>query len=275
MSEPLHRIDGRVPNFARVMDYLEGGKDHFAVDRKVGDELLGIAPDLPVIVAEQRRFLRRAIARLAEEGIRQYVDIGCGLPTCGSPHEILQDLGVDARVAYVDEDPVVVVHGRAILDNSGKVVTPGRPLVRVLQGDPRDPDGILDHPELTGFLDPAKPTAVLVRNILAVMDDATAATVAGRLVDRLSPGDRFLLIHVVRDSAERKSADMTRLFTDEGLLDEGRGQVRTLAQIQALLDGLDLLPPGLVPLPAWHPEPAPHAVAPDAFWSVGAVGRKP
>ncbi|GAB2826616.1 SAM-dependent methyltransferase [Actinocorallia aurea] len=271
----MHRIDGRVPNFARVMDYLEGGKDHFAADRKVGDELLGIAPDLPVIIAEQRRFLQRAIARLAEEGIDQYVDIGCGLPTCGSPHEILQDLGAPARVAYVDEDPVVVVHGRAILDNSGKTVIPGRPLVRAVQGDPRDPDGVLDHPELAGFIDRAKPIAVLVRNILAVMDDTTAAAVARRLVDRLSPGDHLLLVHVVRDPAERKAADMTRLFTDEGLLDEGRGQVRSLAQIRALLDGLDLLPPGLVPLPDWNPSPLSRDTAPDAFWSVGAIGRKP
>ncbi len=271
----LKPFDPSVPNFARVMDYLGGGKDNFAIDREVGDELLKIAPDVPTMIAEQRKFLYKAIVYLTDQGIRQFVDVGCGLPAGGSVHEVLRELKVEARVVYVDEDPVVVSHGQAIVATHDEAKAVGGPMVRVIQADPRDPDAMLDHPELAGSLDLRQPTAILLRSLLAVFADDVAARVAERLKDRLAPGGHLLIDHVIRDPSQEKTDRMTDLFNEADLIEGGRGHVRTRAQVARFLDGLELVPPGLVPLPAWRPGFGEPAVDPDSFWGVGALGRKP
>ncbi|MFC5751916.1 SAM-dependent methyltransferase [Actinomadura rugatobispora] len=268
-------LNARVPNFARVMNYLDGGKDNFAVDRVMGDELLRIAPEVPTVVAESRKFVSRAVTFLAEAGVRQFVDVGCGLPTHGSVHEILHDLGVNARVVYVDEDPVVVAHGKAIVATRGEAVTDDCPVTRVVQADPHDPDAMLDHPELTSVIDLRRPTAILLRALLAVFDDDTAARVAERLVARLSPGGYLLLGHAFRDPFEEKADEMSRHFNQGPLMEGDRRHVRSLAHVARFLDGLDVVPPGLTPLPAWRPRFGEPSVDPETFWVAGAVGRKP
>lgn len=268
-------VDPTVPNFARVMDYLADGKDNFAVDRAVGDELLAVAPDVPTMIAELRRFLRAAVVHLVEQGIRQFVDVGCGLPTRGSVHEVLEELGVEGSVVYVDEDPVAVLYGQAVVANHGKAAAAGRPVVRVIQADPRDTDAMLDQAERTGLIDLRQPTGIIVRALLAVFADDVAAKVAGRLVDRLAPGGHLVLSHVIRDPCQARTEEMIRIFNEGALIEGDRGQVRTRAEVAAFLDGLDLVPPGLVPLPAWRPGFGGPTVDPDTFWNVGAVGRKP
>ncbi|GAA3194146.1 SAM-dependent methyltransferase [Actinocorallia longicatena] len=268
-------FDPSVPNIARVMDYLDGGKDNFAVDRVLADRLLEITPEVPILIGELRKFVRKAIAYLAGQGIRQFVDIGCGLPTCGSVHEILQELDVRGTVVYLDEDPVVVAHGQAILSTYGRSAGPDAPLTRVIRADPRDPGALLSRPELTELIDFAEPTAFLVRTQLALLDDPEATALMESLIDRLAPGGHLLISHIVRDPAEARTDEMTRLFKTDEMFDGDRDRVRTRAQVAGLLKGLDLVSPGLVPLPAWRPVFGEPAVDPETFLGVGALGRKP
>ncbi|ROO86954.1 S-adenosyl methyltransferase [Actinocorallia herbida] len=268
-------IDPTVPNFARVMDYLVGGKDNFAVDRALGDELLAIMPEVPLMTAELNGFLHRAVAYLVGQGVDQFVDVGCGLPVHGSIHQVLEGLGVPGRVVCVDEDPVAALYGQAIVANDGKRSLAGRPVVRVLRADPRDPDAMLDHPDLAGFLDLRRPTAFVVRAVLAVYSDEVAASVAARLADRLAPGGHLVIAHVVRDPCEATTSDMIELFNRDGLLDGRRNQVRSGTEVARYFDGLDLIDPGVVPLSQWRPHLAGSTPHPDASWSVGGVARKP
>ena len=267
-------FDPHLPNFARVMNYLAGGKDNYAVDRVVGDELLRIAPDVPRVAAELRGFVSRAVTFLAREGLRQFVDVGCGLPAPGSVHEVLNDLGVNARVVYVDDDPVVTVHGRAIVATRGGTGTAEGVVVRAVQADPRDPDAMLDHPELAQVVDLRRPTVILLRAQLGVYDDEVARRVTERLIDRLAPGSYLVVGHVIRSPCEEPTEEIVRLFTKNNLIDGENRHVRSLAQVARLLDGLDLVPPGLVPLPEWRPHPGEARFGPETFSVAGAVGRK-
>lgn len=261
-------FDPSVPNEARVLDFLMGGKDNFAADREAAEEMLKLAPDLPVMIREARKFLARTVRYLAGEGVRQFVDIGCGLPTRSSVHEILQPIAPEAKVAYVDNDPVVITHGNALIDTTGSI--------RVIQADAREPDALLDHPALSGLIDVAQPTAVILHSLLAVIaEDDVATMIVDRLVDRMAPGSYLLFSHAVRDQGSAATEKLARLTQDNRMVKGHRPDVRTREEVARFLDGLDLVPPGLVPLPAWRPDPGEPTVDPDTFWAVGAIARKP
>ncbi|GAA3209558.1 SAM-dependent methyltransferase [Actinocorallia longicatena] len=266
-AEQPKGFDPTVPNEARVINYMMGGKDNFAADRRAAEEIMAFAPEIPMMIIEARKFLFRAVAYLAEQGIRQFVDIGCGLPAQGSVHEILERVAPGSKVAYVDDDPVVIAHSNALIDAGERL--------RIIQADIRDPDALLDHPDLASLIDLERPTAFLVQSMLTnILDDDLAAKIARQLVDRLPVGGYMVLTHSVGDAPKADTEKLAELFRQRYLLDGDRSGPRTRGEVARFLDGLDLVPPGLVPLPAWRPLRGEPGVDPDAFWSVGAVGRK-
>src|SRR3569833_280437 len=148
----------RTPNEARIVDYLLGGKDNFAADREAAEQAIAVAPELPMMAIESRKFLGRAVRFLTSQGVRQFVDIGCGLPTQNNAHEVAQSADPESRVVYVDIDPVVVTHARAILADDVRTT--------VVQADMRDPDAILGHPDLLRLIDLKRPVAILLISAL-------------------------------------------------------------------------------------------------------------
>ncbi|WP_182897960.1 SAM-dependent methyltransferase [Microbispora sp. H10830] len=265
------RIDTSKPSIARVYDFFLGGKDNFAIDRQVGEATLRIAPDAPAAGRANRAFLRRVVRHLAAEaGIRQFLDIGSGLPTQGNVHEVAQEVTPGARVVYVDNDPIVLVHGRALLATNGSTT--------VVEADIRDPESILTHPGIRALIDFDQPVALLLFAILHhVNDHEDPQGIAARFRDALPSGSYLALSHfhnpgpgMPEVSAQATSAE--KLF-NENL---GTGRWRSRDEILTFFGDMQLLEPGLVPLAEWRPEP-------DAFVErgityhtfVGGVARKP
>jgi O-methyltransferase involved in polyketide biosynthesis len=251
-----------------MADYFMGGKDNFAADREAAELALQLAPDLPVIAREARKFLGRAVRFLADAGIRQFVDIGCGLPTQGGVHEVLRPLAPDARVVYVDSDPVVVVHARALLEADDPVV--------VLQADAREPDRLLADPDLTGLIDLDRPVAFLLHSVLVLIpEDDLAAHIVDRLRETMAPGSHLLVSHPISDPHPEVTEKLARLYQDNDVVKGApRHNVRTKAEVQRFLDGLDVLPPGMVELPAWRPDEGEPVADPESVWVVGGIGVK-
>ncbi|MET8122609.1 SAM-dependent methyltransferase [Micromonospora sp. NPDC005189] len=267
-----HGIDPRIPSVARVYDFFLGGKDNFEVDRKVAEQALRITPDGPEAGQANRAFLRRVIRFLVTEaGIDQFLDIGSGLPTQGNVHEVATEQNPKAQVVYVDNDPIVLAHGRALLAAEGTAT--------VIQADVRAPQEILNHPEVRRFLDSGRPIGLLLFAILHHLgDDDDPRAVAAALIDALPSGSYVAISHF-RDPAERdpegsrKAREVERVF-NESL---GTGRWRTDEEILSFADGLTLLEPGLVPLAEWRPEPGtPAAKQTDTYHTfVGLLARKP
>ncbi|MEU4335941.1 SAM-dependent methyltransferase [Micromonospora lupini] len=265
-------IDPHIPSVARVYDFFLGGKDNFEADRKVAEHALRITPDGPAAGQANRAFLRRVIRFLvAEAGIDQFLDIGSGLPTQGNVHEVATEQNPKAQVVYVDNDPIVLTHGRALLAAEGTAT--------VIQADVRAPQEILHHPEVRRFLDLDRPIGLLLFAILHHLgDDEDPRAVAAELIDALPSGSYVAISHF-RDPGERdpegsrKAREVERVF-NESL---GTGRWRTDEEILSFVDGLTLLEPGLVPLAEWRPEPdAPAPTQTDTYHTfVGLLARKP
>lgn len=265
-------VDMSVPSVARVYDFMLGGKDNFAVDRAVAEHALSITPDGPEAAQANRSFLRRVVRFLAaEQGIDQFLDLGSGLPTQGNVHQVATACNPQSRVVYVDNDPIVLAHGRALLADAGTTT--------VLQADVRSPEAILDHPETRRFLDFDRPVGLLLFGILHhLRDDENPKGVAARLVAALPSGSYVAISHF-RDpgdrapDASRKAREVERIF-NESL---GTGRWRTDEEILSFADGLTLVEPGLVPLPEWRPDPgADEPKQTDTYHTfVGLLARKP
>ena len=264
-------VNTGVPNPARIYDYLLDGKDNFPADRDVAEQLLAIAPVARDVVEDNRAFLRRAVRLLAgEAGIRQFIDLGSGLPTQGNVHEIAQAVAPDARVVYVDNDPMVVTHSRALLagDNTAAI-----------RADLREPDVLLGHAELRELIDFDQPIALLLMAILHFFDDDEDpyGTVA-RFRDALPAGSYLAISHGTRDIPERSDlspaamaemgAKVERLYqlTTASLV------TRTRAQVERFFAGFDLLDPGVVEIQLWRPD-GEGSKLPGGFY--GGVGHKP
>jgi SAM-dependent methyltransferase len=261
-------FDPTVPNWARLYDFWLGGKDNFAADREAARAALEIAPELVMICQEGRRFLNRVVRFLAAAGIRQFIDIGCGLPTQGNVHEIARDAAPGSRIVYVDNDPVVVVHAEALLADDDQTV--------VVEGDARVPREILDHPRLRQTIDLDQPVAVLLLSMMAAIpDDGLIRALVAELRDGIAPGSYIAISHAISDPCPGTTSLLAGLFKEKGMTGtRSRGQLRARADIEPLFDGLELVEPGLVHTPDWRSQPGEERLSPDKVWVIGGVGYK-
>ena len=257
-------LDLTTASAARIYDYFLGGAHNFAADRELAKKLLQVVPDLPRIAQGNRAFLHRAVRYLVGEGIRQFIDIGSGIPTVGSVHDTVVREGQQANVLYVDHDPVAVAHSELLLE--------GNPHARVLQADLRRPADILDSAERAELIDLTQPVGVLMVALLHFLRDEEDPAAAIRAFhDRLAPGSFLVISHVTGDGQKSSAASAADLYASsaDGLT------VRTREQVERLFDGWDLVDPGLVWLSQWRPN-WPDEAGPDPSTSFGfaGVGRR-
>lgn len=238
------RLDKPTP--ARMYDYFLGGKDNFAVDREAAERVKQAIPNTYDIVWENRLFLQRAVRYLAGQGIDQYIDLGTGLPTQGNVHEIARQAIPEARVVYVDNDPIVLAHGRGLLASS--------PGTTVITADMREPRATLVDPELQALIDFSRPVAVLFVAVLHFITDAEdPAGIVRAFREVMAPGSYLVLSHLTTDgpppAAVARTVEVYEGATSPILF-------RTREQIAQLFDGFSLERPGLVRPWQWHPDPA-------------------
>jgi hypothetical protein len=242
-------VDTTKPNIGRVYDYLLGGKDNFTVDREVGEEILRLEPEAGEVARANRAFLRRAVEYMvAEAGIDQLLDIGSGLPTQGNVHEIARGLNPSAKIVYVDIDPVVLTHTRALL-KSHETTT-------ITMADLRRPEQIVDNPRVRDFLDFDRPIGLLMIAILHhINDDEDPVGIAARMRDALVPGSHLAITHFHNPGAELPDEAAIAIASEEQFNERfGTGRWRTRDEILAYFGDFELIEPGLVPIPAWRPD---------------------
>ncbi|HEU5157308.1 MAG TPA: SAM-dependent methyltransferase [Streptosporangiaceae bacterium] len=263
-------IDPTKPNVARVYDYLLGGKDNFAADRELGEEILRMVPEARESGVANRGFLRRAVRYMVTEaGVRQFLDIGSGLPTQGNVHEIAQELDPGARVVYVDNDPVVLVHTSALLENHKTTA--------VIMGDLRRPDEILANETVRGFLDFDQPIGLLMISILHhINDHEDPLGITKTLRDALAPGSHMAITHFHNPGDERPEDAALALASEKQFNERfGTGRWRTREEIRAYFGDFEIVEPGLVPMPAWRPDVGGRRTLSGVFHrTLGGVGRK-
>lgn len=236
-------IDVTRPSVARIYDYVLYGKDNFAVDRAAADKLMASGLDRRHALAN-RAFLVRAVRFLAEQGISQYLDLGSGLPTSPSVHEVAREIIPGARVVYVDHDPIVVAHNDALLATRDGVIT--------IRADLRDPDAVLGHEALGTCIDFGQPVAVLLLMVLHfISQEEDAPAIIARFRERMTPGSYLAMSLGTSDGADPEMVKKTTQ-TYEGA--RMPFTLRSRAQIMDLLDGFDLVEPGVVSLPDWRPD---------------------
>ena len=232
------------PSVAGVYDYLLGGTDHSATDQAAGDQIIAALPEAALGVRAQRDVLRRAVRYLATEaGVAQFADLGSGLPTADNVHQIAQRHRPGSRVVYIDHDPAVVAQAQTLLapDESTLAVA----------GDLRDPTAVLADPAVAAHLDWNQPVALLMCGILHyVPDDAHPADLAAAWYRSLAPGS-YVFIHHLLASEDPAAAGLQAAMAQA----LGPVQFRTRSEVETLFDGLDLVDPGVVPVPQWHPDP--------------------
>jgi O-methyltransferase involved in polyketide biosynthesis len=260
-------LDTTVPHSARIWNYWLGGKDNYAVDRAAGDQFLATFPDIAVIARATRAFMGRAVRYLAAEaGIGQFLDIGTGLPTFNSTHQIAQQVAPDSRIVYVDNDPVVLTHAAALLTGTPEGATD------YLDADLRDPGVILTGAAKT--LDFTQPVAVLLLGILGhITDDGQARAIVARLMDAVPPGSYLVLsdgtavVHAEQGQAAQED------YNESGAAPYC---LRSPGQLAGFFDGLHLVEPGLVSVSRWRPDISSAGGTPPAeIDAYGGVGYKP
>ncbi|MFD6288819.1 SAM-dependent methyltransferase [Streptomyces sp. NPDC060205] len=236
-------IDPTRPSIARVYDYLLGGKDNYAADRAVGDVFKRDLPGSVAIAFANRGALTRAVREIATTtGIRQFIDLGSGLPTADNVHQVAQRHAPDSRVVYADIDPQVLVHGRALLENDHRT--------RVVAVDVRNPEAVRTHPDTIELIDFDRPVAVILSAILHhVNDDEDPAGIVRYWRDHVPSGSYFFLSHF-RSGNNAETAEAEKVLQQTF----GRGRWRTDAEIASLLEGLEILDPGIVPASLWRPD---------------------
>jgi hypothetical protein len=261
----VYGFDVRVAHPARVYDYWLGGKDNFAADRIAGEETIAAYPAIRASARANRAFLARSVRYLATEaGIRQFLDIGTGLPTARNTHEVAQSIAPDSRIVYVDNDPLVLAHARALLASNSEGVT------AYLDADLRDVEEILAQAADT--LDFGQPVGVMLLAILHYIPDLDEARqVMARLVSAIPSGSFVTISHAASDISPEAMAEMIKRMNEH--LAEGNHVGRTRDVVAGLFEGLDLLEPGVVKVTQWRPESDAEAGGPTSLW--GGVARKP
>jgi hypothetical protein len=260
-------INANVPTAARMYDYYLGGKDNYAADRAAVAELDKVVPSTRQLALNNRRFLQRVVKVLtAECGIRQFLDHGSGLPTQDNVHQVAQRIAPESRVVYVDNDPMVLVHGRALLDQNDRTA--------VIHADMRQTDAIFAHPDTQRLIDFSEPVAVLFNSVFHCIPDSETdgpPAVARRVRERLAPGSIMVMCQLVSEDPEVR--EFVTNFMDQAT--QGHwGRVRQEKDVAALFEGLEILKPGLVEVSTWRPdtEVAPRQTTQE-WIEFGGVGR--
>jgi len=254
-------LDTDIPHSARVYDYMLGGKDNYPADRQVGDELIAAMPFVRDVVRANRAFLQRAVRFAAEAGVDQYLDLGAGLPTSPSTHEVARAVVPDARVAYLDVDPILLNHARTLLPAGTAAV----------QADVRDPDRTLNLPDLRDILDFDKPMALMLIGLMHLFgDEHDPYGMVAKYVERLAPGSYVLFSQFTADFTPETAANLERISADAG----EPVAMRTAEQVARFAEGLELVEPGVVQMPYWRPDGAAPAGSENVFLYAW-VARKP
>jgi hypothetical protein len=254
----------RTPNVARIHSYLLGGKDNYEEDRQVAAGLLAVVPDARAAARASRRFRARAVRFLAADaGIWQFIDIGAGFPAAGNVGQVARELEPLSRVVYVDNDPVVVSHARALLCRG--------PGVCAIEGDLRDPAGILDHPDVRALVDLGEPVAVLLTAVLHFLpDDDGPHKLVEMLTAAAAPGSYLVLSHASGEDIGPEAAGQVRELYARA---SAPAVLRSRADIARFFEGLELVPPGVGDVAAWCPGASPAGLGRTIV--LGGAGRKP
>ncbi|MGC9668924.1 SAM-dependent methyltransferase [Planosporangium sp. 12N6] len=236
-------VDVERPSVARVYDYYLGGSHNFAVDREFARKVLRAMPDATTVARENRAFLRRAVRHLCDLGIRQFIDLGSGIPTVGNVHEVAQGVDPEARVVYVDIDPVAYAHSQAILADN--------PQATVIRGDLRQPAEVLADPQVRAHIDFDRPVGLLLVAVLHfIPDEQRPADIVAGYASAIAPGSHLVLSHLSIEVADSSSDEAVNLYqrSSTPLIS------RTADELAAILGGLSLVEPGIVRPGQWHPE---------------------
>ncbi len=258
-------IDTSRPHPARMYNAYLGGKDNYAADREAVRRVLRAAPELRDTARANRAFLQRAVRFLARDaGIRQFIDIGTGIPTAGNVHEVAGEIAPGTRVIYVDNDPIVHTHANALLTGSGTT--------RIVLADLREPDAILGHPKVGELIDFSEPVGLLLVAVVHFLtDDERPGRIIATLRDALPPGSYLALSHATADFRTEAAQQAAAVY------DQATSTItlRSHAEISAFFNGWDLIEPGLVQMPLWRPDGKPPRLK-DLIrvWGYGGVGRR-
>jgi len=263
-------IDTTRPSVARVYDCFLGGKDNYEVDRQVFLQVDAVAPQMKLLARAGRQWLVRATRFLAREaGIDQFLDLGAGLPAAENTHQAAQRMNRDARVVYVDNDPVVAAHGRAVLEENDRT--------HLVMADLTEPDEIFNHPGITRYLDLSSPVALIHSNTIHhVCDTERPAEIMRRYVELLPSGSYLVLSHFADPQDDGAGTELARfvesVFTTGAI---GSGFFRTRKEIEAYFTGLEMVEPGLVPVTEWWPDGPLLTRSIGDSLALGGVARKP
>ncbi|GGS68501.1 SAM-dependent methyltransferase [Streptomyces pseudogriseolus] len=258
-------IDITVPSVSRMYDFYLGGSHNFEVDREAARKAMEFMPGLPKVMQANRAFMRRAVRFAVTEGVTQFLDIGSGIPTFGNVHEVAQAADPEARVMYVDHDPVAVAHSKVVLEGNGRA--------GILAADLRKPQEILGSDEVGQLIDLNRPVALLLVAILHFVEEADDPYGAvAELSEALAPGSMLVLTHAAYEGIPLPPERA------EGAVDVYRDMrnpliMRTREEIARFFEGYDMVEPGLVPMPRWRPDTAPEDEDPYAFSGLAGVGR--
>ncbi|EMF28827.1 hypothetical protein H114_10901 [Streptomyces gancidicus BKS 13-15] len=258
-------IDITVPSVSRMYDFYLGGSHNFEVDREAARKAMEFMPGLPKVMQANRAFMRRAVRFAVAEGVTQFLDIGSGIPTFGNVHEVAQAADPEARVMYVDHDPVAVAHSKVVLEGNGRA--------GILAADLRKPQEILGSDEVGQLIDLNRPVALLLVAILHFVEEADDPYGAvAELSEALAPGSMLVLTHAAYEGIPLPPERA------EGAVDVYRDMrnpliMRTREAIARFFEGYDMVEPGLVPMPRWRPDTAPEDEDPYAFSGLAGVGR--
>jgi O-methyltransferase involved in polyketide biosynthesis len=263
LAEKLRGFDTSVPSPARMWNYWVGGKDHFAADREAADKIMAAMPALPAIARSVRHFLIDIVHSLtADYGIRQFLDIGTGLPTADNTHDVAQRAAPESRIVYADYDPVVLAHARALLTSSPEGKTD------YIQADLRETDDILSAAART--LDFSKPVAILLLAVLHFIPDADDPyAIVRKLMDAVPSGSFLVIVHAPSDRSPEEMAEHTRRYNASGA---EFMRPRSQEEILQFFTGLELIGPGVAPLSEWLPK---GQAGPGSGEAVAGVARKP
>ncbi|MEV4734374.1 SAM-dependent methyltransferase [Saccharopolyspora sp. NPDC049426] len=257
-------VDLDKPSAARCYDFYLGGAHNFAVDRELANKVLDVVPNVKEVALNNRAFLRRAVRYCLDQGIRQFLDIGSGIPTAGNVHEIVHAVDPQARVVYVDNEPVAVAHSRSILN--------GNENATIVQADLRDVDDVLESPETQRLLDFSQPVAVMmVALVHFVPESAKPREIIGRYHDKLAPGSYLGFSHVTGEEFPEGVQGLVKLYENS----TNPVTLRTRAEVAELVSDFELVDPGVVYVSEWHPD-SPEDVGehPEETIVYGLVGRK-